>query len=165
MRNVGFNRKRLTSSSGDNNRDLLRSWGRLPWIPSDHLDAGLPRLERTKQGGGRRSDRGQHTAVIREHAGREDPQQFDGRSAFQKAPPACSEHQQVSHLHVQHRWEVLARLYLDEVGQSVTAPAPRPLPRPPMPTILRRHPSQPESTEHRRTPSGRSARRTRSRWR
>jgi hypothetical protein len=165
MRNVGFNRKRLSSSS-DNDRDLLPSWGSLPWIPPDHLDAGLPGLERTKQGGGRRSDRTQHTAVIRKHAGGEDSQQFDGRSALQKATAGCPKHQYISHPHVQHGWKFLARLDLDKVGQSVNAPVPRPLPRPPMPTIRRRGPFQPGSMVPRQTgSSGRSVRRTRGRWR
>ena len=164
--NEAVSRSQTFSSDNDNDRDLLPLWGSLPWIPPDHLDAGLPGLERTKQGGGRRSDRTQYTAIIRKHAGREDPQQFDGRSAFQKATAGCPEHQQVSHLHVQHRWEVLAGLNLDQVGQRVTAPVPRPLPRLPMATIRRPCPSEPGSTvQPRLRPSDRFARRTRSRWR
>ncbi len=166
MRNVGFNRKRLTSSSGDNNRDLLPSRGRLPWIPRDHLDAGLPGLERTKQGGGRRSDRTQHTAIIRKHAGREDSQQFDGRSALQKATAGCPEHQYISHPHVQYGWEVLARLDLDKLGQSFTEPVPRPPPRLPMATIRRRRPFRPGSmAQPHARPLDRCSRRTRGRWR
>jgi hypothetical protein len=162
---TGF-RTQSSSSIGDDNRNLLPSWGSLPRIPSDHLDAGLPGLERTKQGGGRRSDRTQHTAVIREHAGREDPQQLDGRSAFQKVPAGCPEHQYISHPHVQHGWEILARLNLDKVGQSVTAPVPRPLPRLPMATIRRRRPFQPGSmAQPHARPLDRCPRRTRGRWR
>ena len=160
---TGF-RTQSSSSIGDENHDLLPLWGSLPRIPRDQLDAGLPGLERTKQGGGRRSDRGQHTAIIREHAGREDPQQLDGRSAFQKVPAGCP-NINTSPTRTCSTGGDLARLDLDKVGQSVTAPVPRPLPRPPMPTILRRHPSQPELTEHPQTPSGRSARRTYSRSR